>query len=446
MTDFDRIRVLWPDHLGLARGKYLPTHLAAKGSGHAAAVFSLQYNREFAPAPGSFIDAGFPDLHATMDPDSLRQGWDDEHTGVAVADLTMNHEEYRYSSRHVLRQAIADWADLGFHPKIGIELEGYVMEPDETSPTGWKPWNTPGSFVYGTGPTVDPVGLLDDIMRTASRSGISVESINAEFDNAQFEMTLEYDDALKAADDAFLFRVLARERAMAHGLRMTFMGQPIDDLAGSGVHVNFSFLDADGNNPLADDSSSSNGAENELSTLAHQCLAGLCKHHQAMSALLAPTVNAYRRVVMGGFAGVRASWGYDHRAVGNRVPPPRGAGTRIENRTADGSVSIHLAVAAVLQAARLGVTEELECPGPETGDGFENPVTDVLCGQSLPEALRLLEANETFVKALGPELVANYVFIKDIEWGRFTEANPTWADDDPTRTTEWELNEYMPFH
>ena len=204
MTDFDRIRVLWPDHLGLARGKYLPTHLVNKGTGHAAAVFSLQYDRSFAPAPGSFVEDGVPDLHATIDPDSLRQGWDDQHTGVAVADLTMNHEPYVYSSRHALRSAIEAWTALGYSPKVGIELEGYVMEPDGDG--GWKPWDTPGSFVYGTGPMVDPVGLLDDIMRTAAASGISVESINAEFDNAQFEMTLEYDDALKAADDAFLFR------------------------------------------------------------------------------------------------------------------------------------------------------------------------------------------------------------------------------------------------
>lgn len=443
MSEFDRIRVLWPDQFGLARGKYLPKHLAAKGSGHAAAVFSLQYDRSFAPAPGSFIDAGFPDLHATMDPDSLRQGWDDEHTGVAVADLSMNHEAYPYSARYAARAAIAAWAAMGYQAKVGIELEAYVMEPDGTG--GWKEWDTPSSFVYGTGPMVDPVGLLDDIMRTAKQSGISIESINAEFDNAQFEMTLEYDDALKAADDAFLLRVLARERAMAHGLRMTFMGQPIDGLSGTGVHVNFSFLDADGNNPLADDSS--NEPFNDgLSEMAHQCLAGLCANHQAMAALLAPTVNAYRRIQMGGFAGVRASWGYDHRAVGNRIPPPRGAGTRIENRTADGAVNIHTAVAAVLQAARLGVEHNLECPQPETGDGFENPVTDVLCGQSLPEALRLLEANQTFVDAVGPELVANFVFIKDIEWGRFVEANPTWADDDPTLTTQWELDEYMPFH
>ncbi|MEE9415318.1 MAG: hypothetical protein V3V01_08535, partial [Acidimicrobiales bacterium] len=140
MTDFDRIRVLWPDHLGLARGKYLPVHLAPKGSGHAAAVYSLQYDRAFAPAPGSFIDEGFPDIHATMDPESLRPGWDDDRTGVAVADLTKDGEPYTFSSRHALRRAIADWKSLGHSPMVGIELEGYVFEPDGAG--GWKPWDT----------------------------------------------------------------------------------------------------------------------------------------------------------------------------------------------------------------------------------------------------------------------------------------------------------------
>ncbi|MEE9415522.1 MAG: hypothetical protein V3V01_09570, partial [Acidimicrobiales bacterium] len=258
---------------------------------------------------------------------------------------------------------------------------------------------------------------------------------------AQFEMTLEYTDALKAADDAFLFRVLARECAMAHGLRMTFLGQPVNGISGSGLHVNFSFIDSNGENPLADDKS-----EDRLSTLSHQCLAGLCAHHQAMTPLLAPTVNAYRRIAVGGFAGIRASWGYDHRAVGNRVPPPRGSGTRIENRTADGAASTHLAVAAVLQAARLGVADALVCPEPERGDGFENPVTDVVCGATLHEALRHLEADESFVDALSADLVANFVFIKDLEWTKFTEAAPDHGTADPTVATEWELDYYRPFH
>ena len=108
---------------------------------------------------------------------------------------------------------------------MGIEFEAYVLQPDGEG--GWERWDTPRSFVYGTGRSADPTGLIDDITRTAWRCGFPLESINAEYDESQFELTLEYDDALKAADEAFLFRVLAREVALSHGLDLTFLGKPL---------------------------------------------------------------------------------------------------------------------------------------------------------------------------------------------------------------------------
>jgi len=112
-----------------------------------------------------------------------------------------------------------------------LELEAYVIEPDGSG--GFRQWHTPRSFVYGTGRLADPIGLIDDIMRTADASGFNVESINAEFDEGQFELTLVYDDALKAADDAFLFRVMARETALKHGLDLTFLGKPFAGASGT---------------------------------------------------------------------------------------------------------------------------------------------------------------------------------------------------------------------
>ena len=116
----------------------------------------------------------------------------------------------------------------------------------------WRRWRTPRAFVYGTGRTADPVGLLDTIMRRAERSGLPVESINSEFDSAQFELTLEVDEAMKAADDAFLFRVLAREVALEHGLDLTFLGKPFAGISGSGLHVNFSLVTPDQGNAFDD--------------------------------------------------------------------------------------------------------------------------------------------------------------------------------------------------
>ena len=437
MSDYDRIRVLWPDHLGLARGKYLPVHLADQGTGHCITTFALGYDRSLVPAPGAYLLEGLPDVVASFDPDEVRPSWEDDATGIVVGHLDFRGQPYTVSARYALQRAIAAWADLGYTPKVGIEFEAYVLEPDGEG--GWRRWQTPRSFVYGTGRSADPVGLIDDIMRTAWRRGFPLESINAEYDESQFELTLEYDDALKAADEAFLFRVLAREVALSHDLDLTFLGKPFVGVAGSGVHVNFSLGDAEGQNAF-DDPAAADG----LSALAKGCLAGLVTHHQGLTALCAPTVNAYRRLQPAELNGYWANWGHDHRCAANRIPEARGAATRIENRLSDGAVNIHLGVAAILQAARLGVVDGLACPDPLTADGFEEVNTDVCSAPSLSAALDDLMADPALMAAVGDDLCQNFVANKQAEWERYLAV--VGEDVPGGEVTPWELDEYLMYH
>ena len=97
MTAYDRIRLLWPDHLGLARGKYLPAHLAERGTGHCATTFGLGYDRSMIPAPGSFLLEGLRDITATYDTEAVYPGWEDPATGVAVGHLDFEGAPYVYS-------------------------------------------------------------------------------------------------------------------------------------------------------------------------------------------------------------------------------------------------------------------------------------------------------------------------------------------------------------
>ena len=444
--EWDRIRSLWPDHLGLARGKYLPVRLASRGSSHCVSTFILGYDRSMFPGPGGYLLEGLPDVLAVFEESEVRQGWDDGATGVAVADLFMHGRPYPASPRHALRRAVADWEELGYTPEVGIELEAYVFTQ---GPDGPEPYDTPSSMVYGTGLGSDPARVITSVVRTAEASGIPMESVNAEFDEGQFELTLEHRDAMTAADDAFLFRVLARETVLAAtdaagrplGLDLTFLGKPFAGISGSGVHVNFSLADGEGRNALADP-----GAPDGLSALAHLCLAGLVARHQPMTALAAPTVNAYRRLRPGELNGYWANWGYAHRCVCNRVPETSGPGVRIENRLGDGAANIHTVIATVLQAARLGVVEGLDSPEPLTGDGFEEINTDVHSARSLSEALDHLEGDAALREAVGAELVDNFAANKREEWGRYAAAV---APADPAAVeeiTDWELAEYLPYH
>ncbi len=428
LPDYDRIRVLWPDHLGLARGKYLPIRYADRGSYHCMSLFALGYDREMIPAPGTRMMEGLPDLKATFDLDEVRSGWE-PNTGVAVADIWFRGEPVEMSSRHALRRAVEAWEELGYTPKVGIELEAYILQRSDDGQS-WVPWETPGGYVYGTGTAVDPIGLLDEIMREAEDANLPVESINSEYDIPQFELTLHYDDALRAVDDAFLFKVLAREVAHRHGLLLTFLGKPLGDRGGSGLHVNVSFNDANGHNVLNDETD-----EHGLSKLAHRCIAGMIAHHEGMTALMAPTVNAYKRLRPGQLSGYWTNWGYDHRGTTVRISPERGASTRLEHRMADGAANIYTATAVVLQSALLGVTNDLPLPPAETKDCLESTDATRHCPDSLILALQALEEDTELVDAVGRDLVEHFVVIKRAEWERYASA-----------VTDWELREYLPFH
>ena len=425
-TEFDRVRLLWPDHLGLARGKYLTPEKAKSGTAHCISLFTLGFDREMIPHDGGLFWNGLPDCDAIFDEESIRAGWQ-EGTAVVVPDISREGQPVPLAPRNVLKDVIARWADKGLTPVVGIELEAFLFEPDGDG--GWRPIDTPGAYVYGTGAAVDPSGTIDEIMKTAAGAGIRLESVNSEYDNGQFELTLRYDDALAAADDAFLFKVLAREVAASRGILLTFMGKPINGRGGSGFHVNLSFNDEDGNNVLGDDE-----AEDGLSETARSVIAGMLQHHVGMTALLAPTVNAYKRLQPGSLCGYWANWGYDHRGVTVRVPPARGQGTRLEHRVGDGSVAPHQGIAAVLTASLLGYDKGYELPPVETLDCIENASTDVVTPASLKDALDALEADGDLVEAFGPAYVDGFVTVKRAEWGRYER----W-------TTDWEMSEYLPF-
>jgi glutamine synthetase len=238
--------------------------------------------------------------------------------------------------------------------------------------------------------------------------GFRLEMMTAEYDTPQFEFTLAFDEALAALDDIFLFRQMAREVALDHGIVLSFMPKPIAEAGGSGMHINFSFRDAGGTNAL--------GVEAPPNALARGCIAGLMRHHKALAGLIAPTATSYQRLQPAAMAGYWQNWGGDHRGVTTRVSAETGAKARIEHRMADASANPYTAVAAVLQAARLGVEEGYDLPPMETGDCVDRTDAKVSVAADLRRAVRDLEADRVLCEAVGAELCANHAFMKEREY------------------------------
>lgn len=217
---------------------------------------------------------------------------------------------------------------------------------------------------------------------------------------------------------------------MERGLMLTFLGKPINGSSGSGLHLNLSLNDESGANAMPDED-----GQYGLSDLAFRCVAGMLAHHEGMTALCCPTVNAYKRLRPAELVPYWANWGLDHRGTTIRVPPPRSAATRLEHRLADGAANPYTAAAAVLQAARLGVVRELECPEVETGNCFDEVNTDRHVPESLGDSLDVLEADEELCQAIGREFVDHFLRIKRTEWKKFM-----------VYVTDWERDHYLPFH
>lgn len=403
-----RIRVLFGDQLGLARGKYIPRRFAKHGEARfCAGAYAVTYAKDLIDAPGAYLLEGLPDIEAQFNIGELRQGWED-NTAIALSNLTFKDAPYELCGRTAMANAISAWNEKGLTPMIGFETEAYIFQRGENG--DWVPYDTPGSFVYGTGPFTDPAGLTDQIWAMAEKCDIKLESLNAEYDSPQFELTLCYDEAMKACDDLFLFKLMARELLFKQGYLLCFMPKPILELSGTGLHLNFSLKDKKGKNIFARDTETG-----PLPEIMAGCVAGLVKHHQALGGLLAPTVNSYARLKPASLSGYWANWGYDHRSAAVRISAETGSGSRIEHRQGDCAVSPYIAGAALLNAALLGVDKGYKLPPAEDGDGLEAVNTDICVAENLAGSLEHLSKDKALCEKMGQTLIDNYLAIKGAE-------------------------------
>ena len=398
----ERLRVLFCDHLNLARGKYLPPSKIGDNSTRVCqSTFGVTYDKDLIPSPGSRVLQGLPDLEVRYLAKDIRDSWQ-ANTKIVVGELYEDGQPFGACGRHALKKAVKDWNDLGFDPMVGLELECFAFQQDRDGRL--VPCETPKGYVYATGPFADPRGFMDKIWEQATALGFAIDSMTSEFDTPQYEFTLTYDKALKAVDDIFLFRQLARETALEHGIVLTFMPKPILAKGGSGLHVNFSFKDKKGNNAV--------GEPDKLSKLAQGCIAGLMHHHEGMAALIAPVVNSYLRLKPSTLSGYWRNWGGDHRGVTTRISAERGAKARIEHRMGDGAANPYTLVATTLQAARLGYVNKYKLPPMETRDCLtEHDATEGVA-ETLSGALDALEADGALMDAVGRLLCENHIFVK----------------------------------
>jgi len=337
---------------------------------------------------------------------------------------------FKGDPRSVLKNAVKKASDMGFSYNCGPEVEFFLFSSDGGS-TQPVPHDVAGYFDFS--PRDKAQVVRSDIVRALVDLGIDVEASHHEVAAAQHEIDFEYADAVTAADNVMTFKYTVKAIAQTHGLLATFMPKPIMGINGSGMHTHQSFQGSDGKNLFFDPQ-----GKFKLSDIARHFVGGQLKHAKAMSAILAPTVNSYKRLVPGYEAPVYICWAQVNRSALIRIPRfsvGREESTRVELRCPDPACNPYLAFAVMLEAGLDGIANEIVPPDPVTDDVYEYSMADLeeqgigLLPGTLNDALEALSANEVVKNALGEHVFNVFHRARQAEWEEYRLQVSDWERD-----------------
>lgn len=367
------------------------------------------------------------------------------NTSVAwfASDLWCQGKPFDACSRNILKRVLAKAAAMGYTMNLGMEAEFFVLRDDPV--LGYRPVSDRKNLekpAYDVSRMLDNMAWMDELVSAMNSLGWDVYSFDHEDGIGQFEIDFSYFDALSMADRYVFFRLMANEIARKHGAFATFMPKPYADRAGSGAHFNMSLADVNTKRNLFSDESDPRGCG--LSKLGYQFLAGVLKHLPAICAVVAPTVNSYKRLVLKGsmsgftWAPVWACYGNNNRTNTLRIPL---GGGRVELRAADSSCNPYLGAALVLAAGLEGIEQGLDPGDPHMENMYLKSEAELTAlgithlPKTLEEALDAFEADPLTASVFAPAMHKAWLDYKRDEWTSYIN-----------HVSDWEKARYLKFY
>jgi len=384
-----------------------------------------------------------PDLIAMPDPRSLTVlPWRPTVARLAC-DVTVEAEPWPYCPRTILRNAIDRAEGLGYQLKVGAELEYFLLRRSEEGRLEIADArDTLDQPCYDMRALTRNLDFVSEVSKAVTALGWDNYATDHEDANGQFEQNFQFADALTTCDRSVFFRYMVESLAQERGLIATFMPKPFANLTGNGCHFHVSLWKGEENVFERDPADDPRGLG--LSEIGYAFIAGLKAHAKAYIAFTAPTVNSYKRLVVGAptsgatWAPSYISYGYNNRTQMLRIPAPG----RIEDRTVDGSCNPYLAATAMLTAGLDGVERGLDPGAPNSANLYtlseeERTAAGIeLLPANLLDATRELERSDVLRAGFGTTRGGDYVdyFIK-VKRGEWQSAHE--------QITQWELDRYL---
>jgi glutamine synthetase len=353
-----------------------------------------------------------------------------------VGDGFVDGTPFESCPRQVLRRQLARLAERGWTLKTGIEPEFFLLKQAGEQ---WLPADDGDRLdkpSYDLKSLPRQAGFLRALHQALSGSGLDVFQIDHEDAHGQYEVNFHFDEALRSADHVMLFKLAAHAIAEQHGAVFSMMPKPFANQPGSGLHFHVSLWERGPDGRCVFDPASS--AEGNLSLLGRQFVAGVLAHSAALCAIAAPTVNSYKRLVVGeSLSGTSWAPAYVAHGPNNRTALVRTLPGRFEWRLPDAAANPYLATATLIAAGLDGIDRQLD-PGPDcTDDLFNLPLEKIRAAgipvlpQSLSEATEALAGSAVLLEALGAPLHEEFCRLKRHEWLAYAR-----------HVSDWELQHY----
>lgn len=432
--DLTHVKVGVHDVDGVLRGKYVHidkfTSALDGGMGFCDVVLGWDSNDQlYDNVTYTGWATAYPDASVRILPDTCREIATEPGNLLFLCEFAGKAEEI--CPRGVLRRVVARAADLGFEIKVGFEYEFFVFAETAHSirDKGYRNLRpiSPGFFGYSVLRNSVLSDWYGDLLAMCETMDMGIEGLHTETGAGVLEAALRVSDALAAADKAALFKIFTKVLAQKRDWLATFMAKWSKDWPGCGGHMHIS-LRKNGKPIFFDDK-----APHRMSQTMQHFVGGQQMLMPEMLAMIAPTVNSYRRLIPGFWAPTVASWGIENRTTALRVIPGSAKSTRVEYRVAAADANPYIALAAAVGAGLWGIEHEIDPGDPIKGNAYQrrHPAKAQL-PRTLMEAAGRLKVSKPARELFGEAFVDHYSATREWEEREFRKA-----------ITDWELDRYM---
>ncbi|WWD20609.1 hypothetical protein CI109_105085 [Kwoniella shandongensis] len=460
LKDDTKVKVAGVDVDGVLRGKIMSKEKllsAAKSDGFnfCSVIFGWDihdqtYNRELLVANW---DNGYRDLQAIIDLKTFRRLKWERNIPFFLCKFIIPEtgEVLPVDPRSLVEKVVGKAEGMGWKCMSGAEFEYFQFQetPHTLAEKKFRDLSplTPGMHGYSLlRPTLN-MDYFHDLFDHALDFGIPIEGHHTETGPGVYESALAFTDTARMADNACLFKLVAKSVGMKHGITPTFMAKPWGDLPGCSGHIHVSLQDANGKNifGLSDEETKAGGrkdaAHKDLQYLSQEAewfLAGLLEGMSDVVPMFCPTINSYKRLQGGQamWAPDTASYGYDSRAASVRIisaPGVKGYATRFEVRVPGADMNPYYAMSAIFALGLRGIEKKRPLPyGPIGAPGVTRETLKHL-PTSLEAATAAFKAKDSIAReVLGDYFVDHYAGTREHELEVHRKA-----------VTDWEVARYF---